>query len=44
MEVLARLAGERTAWQIKGRKGQRDGRGYGDVKSTQPHPLQMPRR
>jgi hypothetical protein len=44
MEVLARLAGERTAWQIKGRKGQRDGRGYVDMKSSQPHPLQMPRR
>ncbi len=32
MEVLARLAGERTAWQITGRKGQRDGRGYMDKK------------
>jgi hypothetical protein len=44
MEALARLVGERTAWQIKGRKGQRDGRGYTDMKSTQAHPLQTPRR
>ncbi len=44
MEMLARLTGERTAWQIKGHKGPRDGRGYMDMKSTEPHPLQMPRR
>lgn len=44
MEVLARLVGERTAWQIKGRKGQRDGRGYAELKSTEPHLLQLPRR
>jgi len=43
METLARLAGQRTAWQIKGHKGMRDGRGYMDDKTGQPHPATMPR-
>ncbi|HSV79743.1 MAG TPA: iron dicitrate transport regulator FecR [Ramlibacter sp.] len=30
LEMLARLIGERTAWQIAGRKGVKDGRGYMD--------------
>ena len=44
MEMLARLAGQRTAWQIKGHKGTRDGSGYMDEKAGQPHPATMPRR
>jgi hypothetical protein len=39
IEFLARLAGERTAWQVAGRKGVHDGHGYMD---PAPHPLQMP--
>ncbi len=30
MEMLARLVGQRTAWQVMGKKGSRDGRGYLD--------------
>lgn len=44
MEMLARLAGQRTAWQIKGHKGMRDGSGYMDEKAGQPHPATLPRR
>jgi hypothetical protein len=39
IEFLAGLAGERTAWQIAGRKGVHDGHGYME---PAPHPLQMP--
>jgi hypothetical protein len=39
IEFLARLAGERTAWQVAGRKGIHDGHGY---MQAQPHPLQAP--
>jgi hypothetical protein len=39
IEFLARLAGERTAWQVAGRKGIHDGHGYMEA---QPHPLQAP--
>jgi hypothetical protein len=28
LEFLARLAGQRTAWQISGKKGKKDGSGY----------------
>lgn len=35
MEMLARLLGQRTAWQISGRKGTKDGSGY----STVPTPV-----
>jgi hypothetical protein len=44
LEVLARLAGQRTAWQIAGKKGVMDGRGYLDDKPGQPHQAMMPRR
>ncbi len=44
LEVLARLAGERTAWQIAGKKGVMDGRGYMEEKPGQNHPALMPRR
>ena len=42
LEFLASLVNQRTAWQITGRKGTKDGRGqigypsYGDAPSTQP--------
>ncbi|GAB2582504.1 hypothetical protein GCM10027034_13040 [Ramlibacter solisilvae] len=38
MEYLARLVGERTAWQIEGKKGVKDGRGYMDQQPTATHP------
>ena len=44
LEVLARLVGQRTAWQVAGRKGVKDGRGYMEDKPGQAHPAVMPRR
>lgn len=44
LEMLARLVGQRTAWQVTGKKGVKDGRGYTDDPSSQPHPATMPRR
>lgn len=38
LEALARLVGQRTAWQLQGRKGSRDGRGYVDGQVEQAHP------
>lgn len=38
MEFVARLAGERTAWEVAGRKGVHDGHGY--MEPGRPHPLQ----
>jgi hypothetical protein len=38
MEALARLMGQRTAWEIEGRKGVKDGRGYMDEKPPEMHP------
>lgn len=38
LEALARLIGQRTAWQIAGRKGVKDGKGYMDDKPGQTHP------
>lgn len=43
IEVLARLMGQRTAWQIAGRKGVRDGRGYMEDKPGQTPAATMPR-
>lgn len=40
MEYLARLVQQRTAWQIMGRKGTKDGRGYIDERPGQAHPAQ----
>jgi hypothetical protein len=37
LEFLARLAGERTAWQLAGRKGVKDGSGA--MEPGRPHPL-----
>ena len=38
LEYLARLVDQRTAWQILGRKGVKDGKGYMDEKPSQGHP------
>lgn len=38
MEALARLVGQRTAWQVAGRRGVRDGKGLLDEQPGQPHP------
>ncbi len=38
LEYLARLVDQRTAWQILGRKGVRDGKGYMDEGPDQSHP------
>jgi hypothetical protein len=42
LENLARLVGQRTAWQIAGRKGVKDGMGYIDNKPGPPHPAAAP--
>jgi hypothetical protein len=38
LENLARLVGQKTAWQLMGRKGVKDGMGYMDAASTNTHP------
>ncbi len=43
LEFLARLVDQRTAWQIAGRKGVKDGAGYMEEKPGQAHPAAMPR-
>lgn len=43
LEFLAGLVSQRTAWQIAGRKGVKDGRGYMDLRPEQEHPA-APRR
>ena len=43
IEFLARLAQQRTAWQIAGRKGMHDGKGYMDEEPTRQHPAAIPR-
>lgn len=40
LEVLARLIGQRTTWQLAGRKGVKDGKGYMDNRPGQTHPAQ----
>lgn len=42
VEFLAELAGQRTAWQIAGKKGSKDGSGYMEEKPATAHPA-MPR-
>lgn len=45
LEFLARLIDQRTAWQIAGKKGVKDGKGYMDDKPGQMHPaMVMPTR
>jgi hypothetical protein len=39
LEFLAGLVNQRTAWQIAGRKGTKDGSGYMDPQPGQVHPL-----
>lgn len=39
LEYLAKLVGQRTAWQIAGKKGVLDGSGYMEQKPGQVHPL-----
>jgi hypothetical protein len=41
LEFLARLINQRTAWQIAGKKGVKDGKGYMDSTSGQMHPAMM---
>ena len=43
LEFLAQLVGQRTAWQIAGKKGTMDGSGYMEQRPGQGHPL-MPLR
>jgi hypothetical protein len=40
LEFLARLVDQRTAWQVLGRKGVKDGKGYMDEKPDQAHPAE----
>jgi hypothetical protein len=44
LEFLARLVDQRTAWQILGRKGVKDGKGYMDEATQQRHPADNPTR
>ena len=41
LEYLARLANQRTAWQVLGKKGMKDGKGYMEDKPGQMHPAEM---
>ena len=43
LEMLAGLIGQRTAWQIAGRKGVKDGKGYMEQQPDEMHPAAMPR-
>jgi len=43
LENLAALIGERTAWQIAGRRGVHDGMGYMDQQPPAAHPAMRPR-
>ena len=42
LEMLARLIEQRTAWQLMGKKGVKDGKGYMEDKPGQQHPASMP--
>jgi hypothetical protein len=41
LEYLARLINQRTAWQIMGKKGTKDGSGYLQDQPVRPHPAEM---
>lgn len=41
LEFLAKLVGQRTAWQIAGKKGTKDGTGYMDTLPGRMHPAEM---
>jgi hypothetical protein len=38
LEFLARLVNQRTAWQVSGRRGVKDGQGYMEERPAQAHP------
>jgi hypothetical protein len=38
LEYLARLVNQRTAWEVLGRKGIKDGKGYMDPMPADAHP------
>jgi hypothetical protein len=42
LEVLARLIGQRTNWQVMGKKGPKDGKGYMDESPNNVHPATAP--
>jgi hypothetical protein len=42
LEVLAALVNQRTAWQVAGRRGVKDGRGYMDAQPPAAHPAASP--
>lgn len=42
LEMLARLVNQRTAWEVLGRRGVKDGRGYMEQRPPEAHPA-MPR-
>jgi hypothetical protein len=44
LEALARLIGQRTNWQIMGKKGMKDGKGYMDESPSNVHPATAPAR
>jgi hypothetical protein len=44
LEFLAHLIDQRTAWEIAGRKGVKNGNGYMDDRPGQVHPASMPDR
>lgn len=44
LENLAKLINQRTAWQVAGRKGTKDGMGYMEGQTPQPHPAEMPQK
>ncbi len=41
LEYLAKLVNQQTAWQILGKKGVKDGKGYMEEKEGQMHPAEM---
>ena len=41
LEFLAKLVGQRTAWQISGKKGNKDGSGYMEPQPGRMHPAEM---
>lgn len=43
MEYLARLVNQQTAWQVLGRRGIKDGKGYMDPTPADAHPAMQPR-
>jgi len=42
LEFLGRLLGQQTAWQLAGKKGVKDGKGYMEDRPGQVHPAMLP--